>query len=164
MMKNFVLSILMLFLSTFVWFSCHDNVDDNEKPTIQTSFKDNDTLWISARDTNYFSVELQDNEALSTYKVQIECLPGIDTLNGDTTKAAIQKLVYQWSLYGDKYVNRTDSFSIPIVTSYKGRKYSVKEGGIESYRLIFGCIDYYGNYDSVVYKINLMYADSLKKE
>ncbi|GAB6011986.1 hypothetical protein [Viscerimonas tarda] len=155
-MKKFILFILMVFVSCAVFISCSDNVDDREKPAILTSFKDNDTLYISARDTNVFTIELQDNEALSTLKIHLVCNAGIDTLSRDSTSAALQKSIYMWGLFNAKSAIVTDTFSIQTTTTYKSQRYPVSAGDTSIYKLIVGCIDRAGNYDSVVYKVNLV--------
>jgi hypothetical protein len=147
---------LLVFPSVFC--GCNDTETDTEPPTLTTSFQDNDTLYITARDTNMFTVEMQDNEALSTLKVHLKCRAGIDTLSRDSTSAALQRSVYMWSLYNAKAAAVTDTFSIQTVATYKNQRYPVSAGDTSMYELVVGCIDRAGNYDSIVYKVNLVYS------
>jgi hypothetical protein len=157
-MKKLVSGIFSVFLLSAVFVSCNNTDDDRQKPTFTTSFHDNDTLYISAQDTNIFTVEMQDNEALSTLKIHLKCRAGIDTLSRDSTSAALQRAIYLWSLYNAKAATVTDTFSIQIQTTYKAQYYPVSAGDTGMYRLIVGCIDRAGNYDSIVYKVNLAYG------
>ena len=161
-MRKFIFFILLMSVSYFV--SCSDNDTDNQKPGIITSFKDNDTLFITANDTNKFTVELLDNEALSTLKVHLVCKAGVDTLSRDSTSAVLQRAVYTWSVYNVKSATITDSFSVQTQTTYKSVRYPVSAGDTSMYQLIVGCIDRAGNYDSIVYKVNLVYAGSLETD
>ncbi|MDR1809573.1 MAG: DUF4625 domain-containing protein [Prevotella sp.] len=156
-MKKLIFGIFSIFLFTSVFVSCNNTDDDREKPVFATSFHDNDTLYISSRDTNIFTVEMTDNEALSTLKIHLKCRAGIDTLSRDSTSAALQKAVYLWSLHNAKAAAVTDTFGIQTTSTYKTQRYPVSTGDTGIYELVVGCIDRAGNYDSIVYKVNLMY-------
>jgi hypothetical protein len=161
-MKKLVFGIFSAIIYSVIFGACNNSEDDRQKPSFTTSFHDNDTLFISARDTNIFTVEMQDNEALSTLKIHLKCCAGIDTLSRDSTSTALQKAIYLWSLYNAKAAVVTDTFSIQTVTTYKTQRYPVSAGDTNMYQLVVGCIDRAGNYDSVVYKVNLMYGSSLR--
>jgi hypothetical protein len=163
-MKKLILGIFSAFMLSGVFVACNNltgSDDDRQVPSFTTSFHNNDTLYISTRDTNIFTVEMQDNEALSTLKIHLKCLAGIDTLSLDSTSVALQRSVYLWSVFNKEAIV-TDTFSVQTEQSYKGNRYPISVGDTNMYELVVGCIDRAGNYDSVVYKVNVRYSnDSL---
>ena len=174
-MRKAIIFVFIFLVSVSVFFSCESTNNDREKPVVYINVDDvSDTIYIDSiinaesaisaiRNSNIFKAGFSDNEALSSYKIDLR--PGSDMLNPtDTIKGNnFDTVAYEgpvtsnrvMSIFGLKEASVSDTIHVyPTIKRYdretgKSTDFRVRRG---QYILSVVCLDKAGNYDSIVVK------------
>jgi len=188
-MRRYFLYIVVFIFAGYAFFACGDSETNDREPPRIVEYSIDDTLYIDSIGVNIFSGSFSDNEALSSFKIQLT--PKFaDGTGGQTGFTLKQSLINSYgftdtfsvakdscvllkyvsigtNIFGkDTAIVKNYSFIIPAYyqlydpATAKNIDYKVRTG---IYKVMIACMDRAGNYDSIPFpeqkEIVLLYND-----
>lgn len=159
MKKTLVFGALLVAITAATFVSCSDDDNDSEKPVISNVDPiEGEILQIGNEHGVHLEMDLSDNEALASYKIDIH-----NNFDGHTHKASVDDsaafaYTKSWTdIQGKKNAHiHHHEITIPSTVTVQGVEKPVRTG---KYHFVIYCLDNAGNESVLSRNISLYYTD-----